>query len=388
MAHRIDHVTAAPGGLFTEGNPATGTPATRVTDDWLNDTVQEEICGVIEADGITLDKANNKQLLQAINRLGRKDAGLRNQLTDGDFKLWFAQSALVSVFTGYPDGPAAWRYFTGQSSGTATLSRQLHAFGQTEVPGTPSFYLRIIQSVAGTGSAPQLSQRLENLLLGGGQKGTITVYLRAPGANLAVKPRIQQHYGPADSVNTDGPVWTVAAGVTWQKFTHTFDIPSNFGHSVAANAYFEVTLILPVASTFQIEVSDIDFSLGAVSIPFERRSTAVDALLLARGVQSSYSFDTAKKTAGLVGVVQADEGVGAVVQGMQRMFRVPMRAIPTIVWYSPNGGASSNDKVAVGGFDVDVTAVSGVSHNSTGSPTVGSSLLTKVEGHFFADARL
>lgn len=73
--HRIDHATAAPGDLFTEGNPATATPATTVTDDWLND-VQENICEVVEAAGITLVKGEFTQLRDAIKRM----------ITGGDFK--------------------------------------------------------------------------------------------------------------------------------------------------------------------------------------------------------------------------------------------------------------------------------------------------------------
>jgi len=66
--HRIDHATALPGNLFTEGNPATATPATTVTDDWLND-VQGNICDVIETAGIELDKGEFTQLTLAIQAL-------------------------------------------------------------------------------------------------------------------------------------------------------------------------------------------------------------------------------------------------------------------------------------------------------------------------------
>lgn len=66
--HRIDHSTAAPGGLFTIGDPIGGTPATVVTDDWLN-SVQEEIVAVIDEAGIALDKPDNSQLLAAIESL-------------------------------------------------------------------------------------------------------------------------------------------------------------------------------------------------------------------------------------------------------------------------------------------------------------------------------
>jgi len=50
--HRIDGPNYAPGNLFTEGDPLVPTPATVVTDDWLND-VQENIAQAIEGAGTT-----------------------------------------------------------------------------------------------------------------------------------------------------------------------------------------------------------------------------------------------------------------------------------------------------------------------------------------------
>lgn len=62
--HRIDgagHI----GNMFTEGDPLTGTPATVVTDDWLNE-MQEEIMSVLTAAGITASKGTVNQLLAAV----------------------------------------------------------------------------------------------------------------------------------------------------------------------------------------------------------------------------------------------------------------------------------------------------------------------------------
>ena len=76
--HQIDGPNAvnpapAPGavgtpGHFSEGNPGAGTPATIVSADWLN-AVQGELVNFIEAAGLTLDKADNTQLLQAFAAL-------------------------------------------------------------------------------------------------------------------------------------------------------------------------------------------------------------------------------------------------------------------------------------------------------------------------------
>lgn len=63
--HRIDAPSATVDELFTEGSPAGGIPATSVTADWLND-LQEEVCNVVEAAGINLQKGNRTQLLTAL----------------------------------------------------------------------------------------------------------------------------------------------------------------------------------------------------------------------------------------------------------------------------------------------------------------------------------
>lgn len=50
---------------FTAGNPATGTPATQLSETFF-DSVQEEICSVIESAGIALDPVDRAQLASAI----------------------------------------------------------------------------------------------------------------------------------------------------------------------------------------------------------------------------------------------------------------------------------------------------------------------------------
>lgn len=79
--HRIDGPGATVDNKFTEGNPGAGIPATTVTADSLN-ALQEEVCGVIEATGIALDKGNNGQLLAAIQRLCFRTGGVMLTIDD------------------------------------------------------------------------------------------------------------------------------------------------------------------------------------------------------------------------------------------------------------------------------------------------------------------
>jgi hypothetical protein len=76
--YRIDDATAAGSiptpeaagteGYFTEGNPATGTPATKVRGSWLN-MIQEELCAILAAAGITRSKTTYNQVNSALQKL-------------------------------------------------------------------------------------------------------------------------------------------------------------------------------------------------------------------------------------------------------------------------------------------------------------------------------
>jgi len=66
--HRVDGAGATVNNLFTEGNPSLGIPATVVTDDIMND-IQEELCNLIEDQGIALVKGTQNQLLAAVKSL-------------------------------------------------------------------------------------------------------------------------------------------------------------------------------------------------------------------------------------------------------------------------------------------------------------------------------
>ncbi|SEI42727.1 hypothetical protein [Paraburkholderia diazotrophica] len=76
--YRIDDATAATSiptpetagteGYFTEGNPATNTPATKVRGSWLN-MIQEELCAILAAAGIARSKTTYNQVNTALQKL-------------------------------------------------------------------------------------------------------------------------------------------------------------------------------------------------------------------------------------------------------------------------------------------------------------------------------
>lgn len=102
--HKIDTEGATPSNTFTAGSRATGVPATTIGADWPN-AVQGELVAVIEGAGLALNKADNTQLLQAIQALvvaGGFD-------TTGDVKLTLKTTA-----------PAGWVLANDGTIGSAT----------------------------------------------------------------------------------------------------------------------------------------------------------------------------------------------------------------------------------------------------------------------------
>lgn len=66
--HRIDAPGATPDNRFTEGDPVAAVPATEVSAAWLN-SVQEELVAIVLEAGLSLDKGDDSQVLQAIRSL-------------------------------------------------------------------------------------------------------------------------------------------------------------------------------------------------------------------------------------------------------------------------------------------------------------------------------
>lgn len=115
--HRIDSSTATSENKFTNGNPSTATPATVVTDDWLN-AVQEEIVNVITGASIALNKPDNTQLLAAIRALATPVGAVQS----------FAGSS----------APTGWLLCAGQTVNRTTYAALFAVIGTTYGAGDGS----------------------------------------------------------------------------------------------------------------------------------------------------------------------------------------------------------------------------------------------------------
>lgn len=145
--HRIDTtsaVTACPtpsdagtAGYFAKATDSNAAVATQMSPDWLN-AVQEELCGVIEAAGLTLSKTSNAQLLAALKVLAGQgqricvsipDRGptagetlFDATMLDGETFPAGASSSVLRVATAPSADWTACLYHNGTAVGTVTVA--------------------------------------------------------------------------------------------------------------------------------------------------------------------------------------------------------------------------------------------------------------------------
>ncbi|WP_241300460.1 hypothetical protein [Burkholderia stabilis] len=141
--YRIDDATAAPSlptpesaaaeGYFTEGNPATGTPATKVRASWLN-MIQEELRGLVTAAGLTPSKTNYSQVAAAVRALisgaaqginsSAKINGVNsaNLLVNGSGELGASGWSLAANFLAVIDSTGGFGGYFGNTSALSNAS--------------------------------------------------------------------------------------------------------------------------------------------------------------------------------------------------------------------------------------------------------------------------
>jgi hypothetical protein len=107
-----------PDGYFSPGDPEEGAPATVVSTDWAN-AVQEEICGVIEGSGLTLDKTDQGQLLEAIKLIISGGAGDYVASTTAANTY---TATLSPASSAYAAGQFITVKFTNHNTGAATIN--------------------------------------------------------------------------------------------------------------------------------------------------------------------------------------------------------------------------------------------------------------------------
>lgn len=403
-------------GRFQAADAALGHVATEITAPWLN-AVQDEIVNVVEGAGITLNTADNAQLVAAIRRM-QSTVGRRNYIINGAFEI-AQRSAITSTSTDVFCADR-WRM---QVSGTAGFSANASSFiGITPVDSpTPQTRGKLALSNLEAGSGlRRILQRIEDVRTLAGQTCTLSFWAQLHGGAtvtaIDVVPSFRQHHGAGGAADQIYALPTLtlvkppsAPPGAWFRYKATITLPTHgvigggqgfprIDDTVAppvvdAAHYLELRLDFENASSgaaHSVVVAEVQLEAGEVATDYDYRPLAEELLLCQRYFEKSWDPFTWVQIFALnphYSGASRGRAVGTRAHSLSTRFQALKARVPDIHWYSPQTGAVDN--VRWGSSDVAVTQTNDPWLNSTGDPQVGSSQSeAPVFGHWTAEAEL
>lgn len=294
---------------------------------------------------IDAEQAARQALAQS---LGARFIG-KNRLINGSMRWWRRGTNFTSA--GY--SVERW-YFNAGGVNTPSLSRS--PLSPVNFDSECIYFARIAYGAItdAVNHYVVLEQRIENVTTLAGRKVTVSFKVfnsGAAGRQIAVE--LGQGFGAGGSPQVSGigaAKYSLAAGIN--TITHTAQLPSISGKTVGANSSVVLTLWASGGSNFNarnaslgaqsgdVHFTQVQLEAGSSASAFDYRSDAHELLLCQRYFRSSFAISETPKN-------NSDTSLHrpAAAYNGQRMrtyvkFDAPMRAAPSILFYSASEGGS------------------------------------------------
>lgn len=396
--HRTDTSTSVPvvptpdpagtPGFFSNGDPLLAEPATIPSADWFN-AVQEEVAAVVEASGLTLDKGDTTQLLQALGRLA---GGSLNLILNPE-GLW-RQALGATPSLGSSEilaGPDHWWAKAGGSGDVAALTGGTSGAGiQEQLAGAKSSVrtrMRFQKTTnASTGVNPTIRQSIEDVVTFNG-KDVVLAFdaIKNPSGSPPDLPvtgaEIVQDFGTGGSPSADVVVPLTSIGATtidgsWRRFVFTGTLPSIAGKTLGGSGggHLKLRVKFGADQLFDVFVTGWTFALGQVDPGYQMRPAAVDLELVRRYIESSIDNSswgnfTEDMESGLWDTAFAGAGK---VRTLNRRFRVEKYGFGSTRFFAHDGTADAITEGAATVHPVETNSqtLAEMSATHTGPPEI------------------
>jgi len=208
-------------------------------------------------------------------------AGRKNLIINGGFDVWQRGTSFGSSSSFSAD-----RWYINSGSATLSASQQAFLVGQTEVPYSPTYFLRV--GIAGANTR-QVLHKVEGLSRFSGQTVTLSYWAKS---NVAVTPDCRI-LGLYDGSSTEllNSVANVAIGTDWSKYTHTFNIKSFSGKTIGPNSCLQLDWTFFDDSAYEFDIANVQLEFSSVATDFEHRSYGEELALCQRYYQVLVSGD-------------------------------------------------------------------------------------------------
>jgi hypothetical protein len=150
------------------------------------------------------------------------------------------------------------------------------------------FALRVTATAAGYG---QVFQRIEDVRTDSGKQITLSFWAKSPNTG-SMRLAIYQNFGSGGStflsVIDDASYFNITQANTWQFFTATLTMPSVSGKTIGTSSYIQVQFgANSGTANRQVTYSEVQWEVGSVATPFERRPYTTELQLCQRYFQAT-----------------------------------------------------------------------------------------------------
>jgi hypothetical protein len=256
----------------------------------------------------------------------------KNKIINGDFGVWQRGTSFSnpSPFTYLVD---RYRWGYDGTGATRSVTQQAHTPGAAPVAGQErQYFMRVNQSVAGTGGTYNLIQQLiENVMTLAGQTVTLSFYAKSSTSSTLGSLKYIQSFGSGGSSSVENDIATsIAIGTSWQRYTYTFALPSISGKTIGPSSALGINFFFPNNSTFIFDFDGVQLEAGSAATAFQTATGTIQGELAA--CQRYYWRQTAADA-------YAKYAIGYVEGTASRTNfvitpPVPMRTVPTSIDYS------------------------------------------------------
>ncbi len=290
---------------------------------------------------------------------------VRNRLINGQFDIWQRDVTFPGIpgVIVIPSGlytSDRWHWGFNADGGTLVLpsskvDRVSFVAGQTEVPGNPLFFVEWTTDFAGAGGNEFSSfvQRIEEVRTLAGQKATFSFWAKGTTSG-DILVSLLQNFGSGGSSTLQSNFTPITLTTSWTRYVVTMDVPSIFGKTFGSGSFLSVRFTNILGSTVAaglgtvsvnftgtISISNVQFEIGSLASPFEKKFLGTELELAQRYYQKSYQQGIVPGTGTLASPERRGEqyfhaGPGSGGTNNVRLMTT-MRESPSVVLIGPHG---------------------------------------------------